>query len=159
FLHPRLGVSFSVPAGFVIDNSAAAVTATGPGNIAVRFDGVAIDENLSLTDYLKSGWVVGLEKSSVLAETINGNEAAIARAEAEDWRFDITVIRAGGQVYRLLTAAPQQSQQLDDVAQYVGTSFKVLSASEKAALKPLRLKVVTVQPGQTIGTLAAAMSG
>ena len=159
FLHPRLGISFSVPAGFVIDNSAAAVTATGPNDIAVRFDGVAIDEDLSLTDYLRSGWVAGLEDSSVRAESINGGEAAIARAEAGGWRFDITVIRAGSQVYRLLTAAPQQSQQLDDVAQYVGSSFRLLSASEKANLKPLRIKVVTVQPGQTIASLAAAMSG
>ena len=43
FLHPGLGISFSVPAGFVIDNSAAAVTATGPGDMAIRFDGVSID--------------------------------------------------------------------------------------------------------------------
>jgi predicted Zn-dependent protease len=159
FLHPRLGISFSVPGGFVIDNSAAAVTATGPGDIAVRFDGVALDRDTPLTDYVRSGWVAGLEQTSVLGETINGNEAAIARAEAGGWRFDITVIRAGDQVYRLLTAAPQQSQQLDDVAQYVGQSFKILSASEKAALKPLRIKLVTVQPGQTVGSLAAAMSG
>jgi predicted Zn-dependent protease len=159
FLHPGLGVSFSVPQGFVIDNSAAAVTATGPGDIAVRFDGVAIDKNISLPDYVKSGWVAGLEETSVRSETINGNEAAIARAAAGGWRFDITVIRADGQVYRLLTAAPQQSPQLDDVAQYVGSSFKVLSAAEKAALKPLRIKVVTVQAGQTVGSLAAAMSG
>lgn len=159
FLHPRLGISFSVPVNFVIDNSAAAVTATGPGDIAVRFDGVAIDKNIPLSDYLKSGWVAGLEESSVRAETINGNEAAIARAEAGGWRFDITVIRAGGQVYRLLTAAPQQSQQLDEVAHYVGTSFKILTDAEKSALKPLRIKVVTVKPGQTVGTLAAAMSG
>ena len=159
FLHPRLGISFSVPAGFVIDNSAAAVTATGPNDIAVRFVGVAIDEDLSLTDYLRSGWVAGLEDSSVRAESINGGEAAIARAEAGGWRFDITVIRAGSQVYRLLTAAPQQSQQLDDVAQYVGSSFRLLSAAEKANLKPLRVKVVTVQPGQSIASLAAAMSG
>ena len=159
FLHPRLGISFSVPTGFVIDNSAAAVTATGPGDIAVRFDGVALDRKIPLTDYIRSGWVAGLDEPSVRAETINGNQAATARAEAGGWRFDITVIRAGGQVYRLLTAAPQQSQQLDDVAQYVGSSFKVLSAAEKAALKPLRIKVVTVRSGDTVGTLSAAMSG
>ena len=38
-------------------------------------------------------------------------------------------------------------------------SFRVLSASEKAALKPLRIRVVTVQPGQTVGSLAAMMVG
>ena len=109
FLHPGLGVSFSVPQGFVIDNSAAAVTATGPGDIAIRFDGVAIDKNTPLADYIRSGWVAGLDDTSVRPETINGNEAATARAEAEGWQFDITVIRAGGQVYRLLTAAPVDS--------------------------------------------------
>ena len=43
--------------------------------------------------------------------TINGNEAATARAAADGWKFDITVIRAGGQVYRLLPAAPTAALQ------------------------------------------------
>ena len=120
---------------------------------------MAIDRNIPLADYVKSGWVAGLEETSVRSETINGNEAAIARAQAEGWRFDITVIRAGGQVYRLLTAAPVDSASLDSVAHFVGSSFKTLSASEKAALKPLRIRVVTVQPGQNVASLAAGMSG
>ncbi len=41
FVHPLLGVSFTVPEGFVIDNSADAVMATGPGEVAIRFDGHA----------------------------------------------------------------------------------------------------------------------
>ncbi|MFU0504925.1 M48 family metalloprotease [Pseudaminobacter sp. NGMCC 1.201702] len=159
FLHPRLGVSFSVPSGFVIDNSAAAVTATGPGDIAVRFDGVTIDKGVALTDYLRSGWVAGLEDASVRTETINGNEAALASARADGWQFDIVVIRAGGQVYRLLTAAPIASTALNSVARSVSGSFHVLTAAEKAALKPLRIRVVTVRPGQTMGTLAAQMVG
>src|SRR5690606_3136981 len=32
-------------------------------------------------------------------------------------------------------------------------------ASEKAALKPLRVRVLTVKPGQTVGSLAAGMVG
>jgi predicted Zn-dependent protease len=35
----------------------------------------------------------------------------------------------------------------------------MLSASEKAALKPLRIKVVTVKPGQTVASLSASMVG
>jgi predicted Zn-dependent protease len=159
FLHPRLGISFSVPNGFVIDNSAAAVTATGPGDMAVRFDGVSIDKGMALTDYIRSGWVAGLDSASVQPVTINGNEAATARASADGWRFDVTVIRANGQVYRLLTAAPAASNALDAVARSVSGSFHVLSAAEKAALKPLHIRVVTVQPGQTMGTLAAQMVG
>ena len=159
FLHPKLGISFSVPQGFIIDNTAAAVTATGPGNIAIRFDGVSINNNMSLTDYIRSGWVAGLDPSTVQAQNINGNEAAFARASAEGWQFDIAVIRAGGQVYRLLTAAPTASAELDKVARAVSSSFHVMTPAEKAALKPLRIRVVTVQPGQTMGSLAASMVG
>jgi predicted Zn-dependent protease len=69
------------------------------------------------------------------------------------------VIRAGGQVYRLLTAAPSASTSLDAVANSVSGSFRILSAAEKAALKPLHIRVVTVRPGQTMGSLAAQMVG
>ncbi|MBX3579757.1 MAG: M48 family metalloprotease [Rhizobiaceae bacterium] len=159
FLHPKLGVSFTVPTGFIIDNSADAVTASGPGNIAIRFDGVSLDRRNKLTDYLRSGWVAGLDPASITATTIDGNDAATARASAEGWRFGITVIRAGDQVYRLLTAAPLDSTNLDAVAGAVSGSFKVLSAAEKAQLKPLRIRVVTVKAGETIGTLASRMVG
>jgi predicted Zn-dependent protease len=159
FLHPGLGISFSVPTNFVIDNSAAAVTATGPGDVAIRFDGVTLDRKVTLPDYIRSGWVTGLDAASVRTETINGNEAAIASARAEGWQFDITVIRVGGQVYRLLTAAPVANTTINVIARSVGGSFKALSASEKAALKPLHVRVITVKAGDTAGTLSAKMVG
>ena len=118
-----------------------------------------IDAGRSLSDYIKSGWVAGLDPSSIRQTTINGNEAAQAHARADGWQFDITVIRAGDQVYRLLTAAPASSGSLSQVAQSVSGSFRILSPAEKAALKPLRIRVATVRPGQTMGTLAAQMVG
>lgn len=159
FLHPKLGISFSVPQGFIIDNSAAAVTAAGPGDIAVRFDGVSLDRRVSLADYVNSGWVAGLDPSSIRSIRINGNEAVTARASAEGWQFDVTVIRAAGQVYRLLTAAPAASDRLETVAAAVRGSFRELSAVERASLKPLRVRVVTVRPGDTVASLAARMDG
>ncbi len=159
FLHPKLGIAFAVPSNFVIDNTAAAVTATGPGDMAIRFDGVSLNAKVSLPDYIRSGWVTGLDPTSVRTETINGNEAAIASARAEGWQFDITVVRVGGQVYRLLTAAPLANTSMNVVARQVGGSFRALSASEKAALKPLRIRVIAVKPGDTVGTLSAKMAG
>lgn len=159
FQHPTLGVAFSVPEGFIIDNSAAAVTAAGPGDVAVRFDGVAVAPTVSLADYLRSGWIAGLDAASITATTINGNEAASARARADGWQFDVTVIRAGNQVYRLLTAAPLSSTSLDSVARSVSGSFQALSEAQKAALTPLRIRVRTVAPGETPATLANAMRG
>ncbi len=159
FLHPGLGVSFTVPEGFIIDNSAAAVTAAGPGDVAVRFDGVKVAAAMSLEEYLRSGWIAGLDPGSIAATTIAGNEAATARARADGWQFDITVVRAGGQVYRLLTAAPLTSGALESVAKSVSASFRVLSASERAALKPLRIRVRTVRSGETVQSLAGQMRG
>ena len=159
FMHPELGVSFSVPERFVIDNSAAAVTASGPGDVAVRFDAVTIDERVSLSDYLRSGWVAGLEPGSIRPSRINGYEAVSARARAENWQFNVTVIRTGGKVYRLLTAAPSGSNSLEATAGEVRSSFRTLSDAEKANLRPLRVRVVTVAPGETVATLSARMEG
>ncbi|RCS23659.1 metalloprotease [Phyllobacterium salinisoli] len=159
FLHPKLGVTFTVPAGFTIDNSADAVMATGPGEIAIRFDGAPLASGSSLTDYIKSGWVSGLDESSVRATTLNGMPAATARASADRWQFDILVVGAGEKVYRFLTAAPKDSTALLPASQAVTQSFKILSPAEKEAIKPLRIRVVTVKPGETIGTLSARMQG
>ncbi len=159
FLHPGLGVTFTVPEGFIIDNSAAAVTAAGPGDVAVRFDGVKVAQSMPLEEYLRSGWIAGLDPSSIAGATIAGNEAATAKARADGWQFDITVVRASGQVYRLLTAAPLTSTALESVAKSVSSSFRVLSASERAALKPLRIRVRTVRSGETVQSLANLMQG
>lgn len=159
FLHPRLGVTFTVPEGFMIDNSADAVTATGPGDIAIRFDGVTIDKKRTLEDYLRSGWIAGLDTSSVETTMINGTEAATARARVDGWQFQITVIRAGDQVYRLLTAAPLSSTSLATIANSVGASLRLLSDTEKANLKPLRVRAVTVKQGDTLASVSAQMQG
>lgn len=159
FLHPEKRIQFAAPEGFSIENSAAAVTATGPGEIAVRFDGVDMERGKSLSDYIRSGWVAGLDENSVRSLTINGNEAANAKARADGWQFDITVIRVGGNAYRLLTAAPRDSDALEGVAQQVRSSFRTLSNQEIAQLRPLRIRVVEVQPTDSVATLAARMEG
>ncbi|MBV2144770.1 M48 family metalloprotease [Falsochrobactrum sp. TDYN1] len=157
FLHPKLGVAFRVPDGFSIDNSANAVMASGPGEIAIRFDGASLPSGSSLTDYIRSGWVKGLDESSIRPLTINGMPAASARASADRWQFDIVVISINNKVYRFLIAAPKGSGALSPASQAVTQSFRQLSDTERAAIKPLRIRVVTVKPGDTMASLAARM--
>jgi len=159
FIHPKLGVMFSVPAGFTIDNSAAAVIASGPGDLAIRFDSVALSERILPADYIRSGWVAGLDTGSIHPLTINNFPAASARAENDKWQFDITVIAVKGRVYRFLTAALRSTRNLAAVAQAASGSFRVLSARERALLKPLRIRIITVKPGETVSTLAERMQG
>lgn len=159
FIHPKLGVTFRAPAGFTIDNSANAVMASGPGEVAIRFDGASLPSGSSLTDYIRSGWVTGLDESSIRSVTINGLPAATARAAADRWQFDIVVIAANDKVYRFLTAAPKGSAALMPASQQVTQSFHLLTAAEKDALRPLRIRVVSVKPGDTLASLSARMQG
>lgn len=159
FLHPVLGVRFTVPSGFKIDNNADAVVATGPRELAIRFDGVTDNGRRSLADYMKSGWVTGLDASSIRETSINGLPAATARASADEWDFDITVIRLKDRIYRFLTAAPHNSTELGATASMVRASFKQMSASEINALQPLRIRIVTIAQGDTVGSMAGRMRG
>ncbi|WP_136658298.1 M48 family metalloprotease [Nitratireductor sp. XY-223] len=159
FLHPNLGIRFSVPKGFQIDNTAQAVLATGPGDIAIRFDGVTDNRRKSLTNYIASGWVSGLQPATIRSLRVNGLDAATARASAEKWDFDVTVIRVKNRIYRLLTAAPKGSPALEPTAQSVRNSFRKMSSSEVASLKPLRVRLHTVRAGETVAGLAGRMRG
>ncbi|MCY1320290.1 Beta-barrel assembly-enhancing protease [compost metagenome] len=159
FLHGQLGIRFDVPTGFQIDNKAESVLATGPGDIAVRFDGVADTGGRSLTDYIASGWVTGLQPDTIRPININGLEAATARASADRWDFDVTVIRIDTRIYRFLTAVPKGSNALEPTANQLRSSFRRMTQGEAQSLKPLRIRVVTVRPGETIATLSARMMG
>ena len=70
-----------------------------------------------------------------------------------------TVIRTGSQIFRFLTAVPKGSPSLDSIANVLRSSFRKMSPEEAAGLKPLRIRVVTVQPGENMGTLANRMMG
>ncbi|GAB5460833.1 M48 family metalloprotease [Hoeflea alexandrii] len=159
FLHPVLGIKFSVPNGFRIDNNADAVLATGPGDLAIRFDGVTDNGRQSLSDYIASGWVTGLDPASIRETSVNGLPAAVARARADQWDFDITVIRLKDRIYRFLTAAPTGSDRLEPTASVVRAGFSRMSAMEIRQLQPLRIRIVTIAPGDTVASLAARMRG
>lgn len=159
FLHGGLGIRFDVPEGFQIDNKVEAVLATGPGDAAIRFDGVSDASHASLTDYISSGWVTGLKPETIRPLQLHGLEAATARAAADRWDFDVTVIRNGSQIFRFLTAVPKGSATLEPTAELLRSSFRKMSPDEAASLKPLRVRVLTVQPGETIATYANRMMG
>ncbi|WP_083531078.1 M48 family metalloprotease [Pararhizobium antarcticum] len=159
FLHGTLGIRFDVPNGFQIDNKAEAVLATGPGDIAIRFDGVADPKRRSLTEYIASGWVTGLQPATIRPTMINGLEAATARASADRWDFDVTVMRIDTQIYRFLTAVPKGSAALAPTANALRASFRRMTAQEAAALKPLRVRIVTASSSDTLATLSARMMG
>lgn len=159
FLHPNLGIAYAVPSGFETENNKDSVLSSGPGETAIRFDAVELLQSVALADYVRSGWVTGLDAASVQTTTIAGYEAAVAKAQADRWSFEIAVMRVGSKVYRFLFAAPVGSSGLSSVSSSVVQSFRVMTPEERASVRPARIKVVTVAPGETVGTLAGRMSG
>ncbi|WP_182086942.1 M48 family metalloprotease [Aureimonas sp. ME7] len=160
FFHAGLGITFTVPEGFVIDNTADAVLATGPGDTAIRFDGVAVPPGTTLADYIQSGWVGGLDAASIRPIRIGNLEAVSARAVGGSYVFNVTVIRVGGQVYRFLTALPADAAgRLPGIADSIANSFRVLQPAERESLKPLRVRVVTARAGDTESSIASRIQG
>lgn len=160
FSHSGLGITFSVPQGARIDNQPKAVIVTGPGDAATRFDAAVIGRFRSLESYLKSGWVNGLKPETIVeAKTATGLNSAAADAEADGWRFRIKVIQIDRQVYRFITAVPSGSGDIVQISEQIAGSFRELSQDERRQLSPLKVRVIEVAEGDTLGSLAAKMRG
>ncbi|MBB3931455.1 putative Zn-dependent protease [Kaistia hirudinis] len=160
FLHPTLGIGFAVPDGFVLDNTSDAVLATGPDGTALRFDGANLPAGSSLATYIASGWVNGLDAASIKTFQVNGLEAASAKAQAKGWVFRIAVIRVGpSATYRFIFANESDTPGLQAAADATIQSFRQLTPQQIAALKPLRVRVITVAQGDTVESLAGRMRG
>lgn len=159
FLHKGLGIQFTVPAGYALENTTKAVLATDAQGMAMRFDGVALPTEGSLVDYLGSGWINGLTADSISTSTVGEMPAATATARADGWTFRIGVVRKGRTVFRFIFAAQDQPTALEAALVETMGSFRKLSPEESTRLRPLRLKIVRVKPGDTVERLAEQMSG
>src|ERR1700751_5217443 len=160
FLHPKLGFTFTAPDGFTLDNTAQAVIGVREGGTqAMRFDVVRVSADQSLSAYLNSGWMENVDKSSTEELTVNGFPGASAIAQGEQWYFKVYVLRFGADVYRFIFASRQKSTESERNARETVNSFRRLTLEEIQAARPLRIKVITVQPGDTVESLAHRMAG
>jgi predicted Zn-dependent protease len=160
FVHPKLGIGFTVPEGFIIDNTSDAVLATGVDGTALRFDAVGLAQGTDLAEYLRSGWVNGLDATTVSSFSVNGLQAASAEAQAKGWFFQIAVIQAGGAAtYRFIFANEARSDPFRAAARATVDSFRTLTEREIAALSSLRIRLVEAGPGDSEASLVRRMKG
>jgi predicted Zn-dependent protease len=158
FLHPKLGFSFMAPEGFVLDNTTQAVRGTKEGaGQALRLDVVKVSPEQSLIEYLNSGWIENIENGSVEELTVNGIPAATATAIENQWAFRLYVVRLGGEVYRFIFAAKNRTVEADRAFRESIQTFRRLTPQETRSIKPLHLKIVKVQPGDTVESLSTRM--
>jgi len=159
YLHPKLGFTFTAPDGFILDNTAQAVLGMKEGGgQALRLDVVRVPAEQTLTEYLGSGWIENVDKSSVEKTTINGFPAATATAKGEQWSFRLYAVRFGSEVYRFVFATKHKTAESDRAFRDSIGSFRRMTLAEIEAAKPLRIKVATVMPSDTAERLAGRMA-
>jgi predicted Zn-dependent protease len=160
FLHPKLGFTFSAPDTFTLDNTAQAVIGVREGGSqAMRFDVVRVPSEQTLGDYLNSGWMENVDKSSTEDIIINGFPAASAVAHGDQWDFKVYALRFGSDVYRFIFATKQKTTESERNARETVNSFRRLTLEEIQAARPLRIKVITAQPGDTVESMSHRMAG
>jgi len=157
FVHGGLGVEFSVPKGYSIQNQPKSVIVTGPSQVATRFDATVLSAQRKLVPYLKSGWVNGLQNDTVTTETINGLPSATGVALSDGWRFRVRIIHNGNQLYRFITAGPSSNLQIDRVSKQIASSLRLLDKQEISQLSPLRIRVIEAPQSATLGSMARRM--
>jgi predicted Zn-dependent protease len=125
----------------------------------MRFDVVRVPAEQTLAEYLNSGWMEGVDKASTEDLTINGFPAASAVAHGDQWQFKVYALRFGSDVYRFIFAAKQKTTESERNARETVNSFRRLTLEEIQAARPLRLKIINVQPGDTVESLSHRMGG
>lgn len=159
FVHPKHGFAFTAPDGFRLENTAQAVLGTkNGGDQALRLDIVRLETETSLVTYLNSGWIDNIEPGSVEELTIGGYPAAAASARGDQWWFRLYLIQRGKEVFRFIFATKKKTEATDRSFRDSIQTFRRLSLSEASSAKPLRLKTVTVAPGDTVERLAEKMA-
>jgi predicted Zn-dependent protease len=162
FEHPELRLRFTAPEGFRLANTPKAVIGQdGSGRIFV-FDAARAPRGRDAAAYLERDWVgqrvQGLRRLDLPAgQGAIGFGAVRFRDRPAEAAFGV-VPGDGDTMYRFVML-DQRRLDRADVAAFEGMlrSVERLSAAAAAALRPLRIEIVTVGPGDSVESLAARM--
>ncbi len=153
FMHPELGLALDFPVGWQTANTAGAVGAVSPGQdalVALRMAALGSTVDAMLEQMQK-------EQSDLRFERFEIRGLPAARTEVSS-RSDcarITLVGYRGDVLAVVGQSPQQpAAQYAAVFDATAQSLRVLSQSERAAIREARLRVRTAKPGETPAGIA-----
>ena len=163
FLHPKLRFAYSVPEGFRLRNSKKAVYAFGPNKSRIIFDRASKPAGGSMEYYLSRVWGAKMRLRDLETLRVNGLEAATATTQmrTNSGIFDarLTAFKFNTQtIYRMIfLTAGADTNRLADGLRRTTYSFRRIDAAEAIGLRPLILRIITVQRGDTVESLAHRM--
>jgi predicted Zn-dependent protease len=162
FQHPDLRLKFSAPTGYGMSNSSQAVSINGSGGKG-QFSTAAYSGNKQayIDAIFKS--VVG-EKQTITATpmsetTVNGIPAfySVTDVQTQNGTVRLTIYAyefSAQQAFHFVTVTPTTSAPFTSMYQSVAR----MTQAEAAAIKPRRLRVVTVGNNDTVQSLAGRMA-
>lgn len=157
FVHQSLNFTFTVPGGYSLQNSQAAVVAVAGDGEAVRFDSAEVPESMGLEDYLRSGWIAGLKPETIRTMRHNNIDMATGEAQTDEWIFRVSVVRFDGEVYRFIFAAKTDGAQFAKAAEDTLKSFRRVTSRDTAGIRKTSVELVTARAGDTTTSLARKM--
>jgi predicted Zn-dependent protease len=159
FVHPTLKFTFSVPENYSLQISKGAVVGVAGDGEAVRFDSAEVPANMSLADYLKSGWIAGLRPETVTTGKQAGFDTASGLAATEQWNVRVEVVRFRGRVYRFIFAARIDSELFARAAASTLKSFRAATSADLRQVRSLTIDTVTAGAVDSADSLARGMAG
>lgn len=163
FLHPVFRLSFTAPSGYSIQNGTNAVSIVGQSGQA-QFTATSFDGNLET--YVRSvfaqlGGQGDAPSVDIRRSSINGLPVALGQASmsnSQGSRLDVTVVGyefGPSTAYHFVVVTPA-GQGLGALSPLVNSVAR-MSDAEAAAIKPRRVRLVTVRAGDSVHSLAARM--
>jgi predicted Zn-dependent protease len=165
FTHPDLRLKFTVPDGFVLQNSEEAVAAKAQDGSIIIFDGGRVPSGTDPASYLQTAFSkqIGARPQNIQSFDINGMRAAsgIAQGQTDSGTVVVKmtlVLYSPEQMYRFLcVASPSNFNAREPGFDQTARSLQRVSAEEAGAVKPLRIRIVTAGAVDTVQSLASRM--
>jgi predicted Zn-dependent protease len=159
--HAALGLRFDVPRGFTLKNGKTRVTAKHDNEVQIIFDLDARIANEAPEAYLRSTWATGQRLSGFQNLKIDGREATLGTLKTPNGIAVLLAIDGGAkQIMRFGVLAPRGRESDAEAAMAsLRRAIDFLSPRQAAAIRPYRLRVVTVKEGESVASLAQKMRG
>lgn len=164
FAHPELGFRFEVPPEFTLSNGVRQVVARGPSDAIMIFDGAPEPFGGRMTTYLHDIWARNLSLGGLQMLDIGGLDAATgsARIIRGNATMDLRLVAIrldGDSIFRFaFLTPPALTERLSVPLRRTTFSFRRLTTAEAASLKPLRISIEAVDPGEDLDHFTARMA-
>jgi predicted Zn-dependent protease len=111
-------------------------------------------------DYIRDDWAPRGSQLDVSPLTVAGRPAALGKLRQGGKYIELLVVEYSlSQVMRFALISPANlSGNAQSATQTLRRGVKLLSAAQAARIKPDRIRVITVQPGDTLESLSRRMA-